>query len=79
MARGDVESAAIFRQFFANALPMISLSALEDPDHWLKRAKEARVLADAMTDVQSKAVMHKIAENYEKLALRAKQRGVERG
>ena len=57
---------------------MTSLSAREDPEHWLKRAKEARVLANAMTDVQSKAVMHKIAENYEKLALRAMQRVVKR-
>ena len=58
---------------------MTSQSALEDPDHWLKRAKEARLLADAMIDVQSKAVMLKIAENYEKLALRARQRGVNKG
>ena len=57
---------------------MTSQSVLEEPEHWLKRAKEARVLADAMTDVQSKAVMHKIAENYEKLALRAMQRVVKR-
>jgi hypothetical protein len=78
LARGDVESAAIFRQFFANALPMTSLSALEEPDHWLKRATEVRLLADAMADVQSKAVMLKIAENYEKLALRAMQRVVKR-
>ena len=49
-------------------------SQLEDPDHWRKRAKEARDIADAIADPQSKGEMLKIAESYEKLAGRATSR-----
>jgi hypothetical protein len=53
---------------------MTAPSPLEDPEHWLKRAKEARDVAAAITDPGSKGVMLKIAENYEKLARRARER-----
>jgi hypothetical protein len=55
---------------------MPPLSPLEDPEHWLQRAKETRALAEAIADIESKRTMLKIAEEYEKLALRASQRVV---
>jgi hypothetical protein len=46
-------------------------------EHWRKRAKEAREIAVQMTDPHTKAVMLKIAQDYEKLAERAAQRAGE--
>jgi hypothetical protein len=41
------------------------------PEHWRKRAKEARALAEQMDEVEAKVTMLQIAHNYEKLAQRA--------
>jgi hypothetical protein len=53
---------------------MASAPSLEDPKHWLQRAEEARAVAEGITDPESKRMMLKIAEDYEKLALRASNR-----
>jgi hypothetical protein len=45
-----------------------------DPNHWLKRAAEARAMADHLNDLEAKAAMLRIAEDYERLAERAKAR-----
>jgi hypothetical protein len=42
-----------------------------DPDHWRQRAEEARVQAEQMSDEQTRQTMLKIADDYEKLAVRA--------
>ena len=42
--------------------------------HWRNRAEEARAIAVQMTDPHTKAVMLTIAQDYEKLAVRAEQR-----
>ena len=47
---------------------------VHDPRQWRERAEEARVLAEQMADAETKAIMLKIAEDYEKLAQRAEQR-----
>jgi len=47
---------------------------INDPNHWRERAKEARVHAEQIADPESKKMMLRIAEDYEKLALRAEQR-----
>jgi cytochrome c553 len=44
---------------------------LNDPEHWRQRAEEARALAEQMTDELSKQMMLKIADHYDKLAVRA--------
>jgi hypothetical protein len=45
-----------------------------NPDHWRQRAEETRVLAEQMGDEKSKQMMIKIADDYDKLALRAAAR-----
>jgi hypothetical protein len=57
-------------------LSMINISR-DDPQHWLDRAAKARVLAEQMSDADSKRVMLGIAKNYEGLARRAGQRLLE--
>jgi DNA-binding ferritin-like protein len=52
---------------------------INDPEHWRERAKEARAVADAMTDEKTKQMMLRIANSYEKLAERAEQRLREHG
>jgi hypothetical protein len=47
---------------------------INEPDHWLARAKEARTLANQMDDLESKDAMLRIAEDYERLAKRAEDR-----
>jgi hypothetical protein len=45
-----------------------------DPEHWRKRADEAREIAGKMTDPKGKAEMLAIADKYEQLAQRALER-----
>jgi hypothetical protein len=49
-------------------------SLINDPEHWLERAKEARALAEKIVDPVAKRTMLAIAEGYEKLAKRATER-----
>jgi hypothetical protein len=49
----------------------MATASINDPEHWLQRAREARTLADQMSDEVSKETMLKIAADYEHLAERA--------
>ena len=51
---------------------------INDPKHWLDRAKEARALAEQMNDPEAKRTMLKNADDYERLAQRAKERAAGR-
>ena len=44
---------------------------MSDPQHWRDRAAEVRELAADMPDDVSKQMMLRIAEDYDRLALRA--------
>ena len=46
------------------------MSKVSDPQHWRRRAEEARTLADELTDAEAKRKMLKIVEDYERLAIR---------
>ena len=48
-------------------------SLINDPEHWRKRADEARSLADDMKDEISKQMTLQIADDYEHFAKRAEQ------
>jgi hypothetical protein len=47
---------------------------LNNPAHWHLRAQEARLLASQLEDPEAKAATLKIADEYERLAVRAQQR-----
>lgn len=53
---------------------MAALNKSDDPNHWRNRAGEARAIAAQMIDPHTKAVIFTIAQDYEKLAVRAEQR-----
>ena len=52
----------------------VPASFINDPQYWRKRADEAHSLADDTKDEISKRMMLQIADDYEHLAKRAKQR-----
>jgi len=53
---------------------MINPHILDDPQHWLDRAEEMRRLAEDMREPETRRMMLSIAEGYDKLAKRAKER-----
>ena len=50
------------------------MSYINDPQHWLLRAAEARAMAESLTDPEAKQLMLNVAADYEKLAKRAEER-----
>jgi hypothetical protein len=58
-----------------NYMPVL----LNNPAHWHLRAQEARLLASRLEDPEAKAAIIKIAEEYERLAVRAAKRMEESG
>ena len=47
---------------------MVSRKLIWDPNHWRFRAEEARTVADQMTREESRAIMRRIANDYDRLA-----------
>ena len=53
---------------------LTSVSLINDPKHWRDRAKEARAIADDMTDPDAKQMMLGIAKDYVPARLRISAR-----
>ena len=49
-------------------------NSINDPKHWHDRAAEMRALSDNIKDVRARAMMLKLAEDYDTLADRAEAR-----
>ena len=47
---------------------------LDNPEYWRKRAEEARVVAESIRDAKSRETMLGVAEDYERMAMRAEDR-----
>jgi hypothetical protein len=52
-------------------------SIFDEPEHWRERAKEARNVAEQLTDPTVRAMMSRIAEDYERLAEHAQRRATQ--
>jgi hypothetical protein len=53
------------------------ISHFNNPEHWRQRAKEARAIAEQLTDETAKATMLTIADDYENLAIEAATRVID--
>jgi hypothetical protein len=51
-----------------------SRSIRDDPEHWHQRAREARSVAEQMSDPVSREMMLHIAKEYEQVAENARRR-----
>lgn len=55
----------------------MSSQLADNADHWRKRAQEHRRLAEIMSKKKPKEMVLRLAEDYDRLALRAEQRARE--
>ena len=49
-------------------------ASFDNPEHWRQRGEEMRAVAQEMHDLVARASMLEIADQYDRLALRAEER-----
>jgi hypothetical protein len=54
--------------------PLMTKKPTNDPKHWRDRAAAMRALADTVKDPETKSIMYRLADDYERLADRAARR-----
>ncbi len=52
----------------------MSSGYINDPKHWLDRAAEMRASANTMKDSETREIMNRLADDYDRLAERAEAR-----
>jgi hypothetical protein len=52
----------------------VSNLILDDPKHWQERAEEARSIAEQLKDAESRRMLLRISDDYERLAAHARAR-----
>jgi hypothetical protein len=62
----------VTRFFVGGAMPDRRL--IDDPEFWRSRAEEVRAIANDMKEAEAKAIMDRIANDYERLAKHAEKR-----
>jgi hypothetical protein len=71
---GSCDQPAMVKRYpaatWGDAMPLL----YNDPEHWRKRAEDARSLARLMSDRVGKETMMEIADKYDRLAARAVER-----
>jgi hypothetical protein len=59
-------------------MPAMPRKLIDDPEFWRSRAEEVRVIADDLKEAEARAIMDRIANDYERLAIRAEHRRMRR-
>jgi len=54
--------------------PTVPDSKLDNPKHWQERAEEARSIAEQLKDPDSRPMLLRIADDYERLGEHARRR-----
>jgi hypothetical protein len=57
----------------------VTVSLWRDAQHWQGRAKELRMLAEGISDLEVHDRMLQLADDYDKLAVRAQEREAQGG
>jgi hypothetical protein len=52
----------------------MSISSINDPNHWYDRAAAMRALSEVMNNAEVRATMLRLADEYDKLTDRAAER-----
>ena len=51
----------------------LAMADFDNPEQWRSRAEKTRALAEDMNDLGAKAMMLRVADNYDRLAVHAEQ------